>query len=252
MKRISLFAFMLTMLMLACSLSEEATPAPGTDQSPAPPDTPESQATSTVTLAPTTAANVQCNELSFYLDPAVAANYSCETVPENTQDPWQTPPHTSVTLTGYALPDQPFFQRINVYPLADYLALQPQASDVVNTLKALLAGGSPGDSLPVLDLYGAAQVFYAQYKVVSFSNGSGIRFISMYAQDAAPINNDDTFLVFQGLTSDEQYYISAVLRISNPILPPNGENPPGGMSWEEFFEIEPVEPVEPVESAEGL
>jgi hypothetical protein len=42
------------------------------------------------------------------------------------------------------------------------------------------------------------------------------------------------FLIFQGLTSDEQFYISAVLRISNPILPANPLPLPGGMTDEQF------------------
>jgi hypothetical protein len=234
MKRIALFAFILAALMLACNITEPTTPIPQTNQPPVSTDTPTVQETPTITLTPTIAPNVQCNELSFYLDPAVAASYTCETVPQDLQSPWQSPQHTNVTLTGYVLPDQPYFQRISVYYLPDFVALQPQATNTVNNLNALIAGGAPGDGLPVLDLYGAAQMFHAHYQVVPFSNGNGIRFISEYAQYFAPINNNDMFLIFQGLTSDGQYYVSAVLRISNPILPANADNPPGGLSWEDF------------------
>jgi hypothetical protein len=237
MKRLFLFVLILTTLMLACNIPGQETPAPVTGQPPTASDTPELPITPTVTLTPTIQTNVQCNELAFYLDPALASGSNCETVPENIEnDPWQLPEYTAVTLQGYVLPpDQPYFQTIHVYRLADFLALRPQASTSVDKLKALIAGGAPGaDALPVLDLFGAAQIFHAQYKVVSFANGSGIRFISEYAQYYAPINNKDMFLIFQGLTSDEQYYISAVLRISNPILPANADNPPGGLSWEAF------------------
>ncbi len=233
MKRLFLFALILAALMLACNIPGPETPAPVTNQPPAASETPELAITPTITLTPTVAPNVQCNELSFYLEPALASGHTCETVPENIEnDPWQLPEYTQVTLQGYVLPpDQPYFQTIHVYRLAEFLALRPQASVNVDALKALIAGGAPGaDALPVMDLLGAAQEFHAQYKVVSFADGSGIRFISQYAQFCSPINNHDMFLIFQGLTSDEQFYISAVLRISNPILPGTYETQPAGMS----------------------
>jgi hypothetical protein len=233
MKRIYLLALILAALMLACNIG---TPPPGTQQPPAPSDTPELPATPTVALTPTVQVNALCNELSLFVDPAVASTYNCETVPASAGDmPWLLPQYTSLTLLGYALPDQPLFQRINVYSLPAMLALQPALSSRVDALKALIAGGAPGaTALPVLDLYGAAQEFHAQYQVVPFVNGSGIRFISQYAQYFAPINNQDMFLVYQGLTGDEQYFVSAILRISNPILPANPDTPPGGLSWEAF------------------
>jgi hypothetical protein len=236
MKRLLLFGLILAALMLACNIPSPETAVPSTNQPPAPSDTPAIPETPTVAVTPTIQTNVQCNELSFFLDPALASSYNCETVPENIEnDPWQLPQYTSVTLEGYVLPGEVYFRRINVYRLADFLALQPQAAARVDALKALIAGGAPGaKALPVLDLFNAAQEFHSQYKVVSFTGGAGIRFISQYAQYYAPINNSDMFLIFQGLTSDNQYFISAVLRISNPILPADASTIPGGMTEQEF------------------
>jgi hypothetical protein len=232
MKRLSVFALILAALVLACNVPGPVTSVPATQQPPQPTDTAQLPATPepAETQAPLT--NVQCSQLAFFLDPAVAASYTCETIPEDTQnDPFQMPQHTRVTLTGYALPDQPLFQRIHVYRLAEFLALRPQAAAGIDTLKGLIAGAAPGaNALPVPDLFGAAQEFHAQYQVVAFANGGGIRFVSQYAQFCSPINNHDMFLVFQGLTADEQFYISAVLRISNPILPGTYETLPAGMS----------------------
>jgi hypothetical protein len=236
MKRLFAVAFFLGFLILACNIQGQETPVPNTSQPPASSPTPQNQDTPTATLTPTVAPNVQCNEISFFLDPAVASTYTCETVPENTMDdPWQLPQYTNVTLEGYVLPGDTFFRRINVYPLAEFLALRPQASARVDALKALIAGGVPGeDALPTLDLFNAMEMFHGQYKVVPFSNGSGIRFISEYAQYCAPINNEDMFLIYQGLTSDGQYLISAILHISNPILPATAMPFPGGMDQGTF------------------
>ena len=67
-----------------------------------------------------------------------------------------------------------------------------------------------------------------------FASGSGIRYLTEYAQYYAPVNNTDLFYTYQGLTGDGKYWISAILPINNPILPADAVNPPGGMSWEEF------------------
>jgi hypothetical protein len=36
-----------------------------------------------VTETPAVQTNITCNELSVYLDPALATNYTCETIPES-------------------------------------------------------------------------------------------------------------------------------------------------------------------------
>jgi hypothetical protein len=65
-------------------------------------------------------------------------------------------------------------------------------------------------------------------------SGGGIRYLAEYAQYTAPVNNNDLFYTYQGLTSDGQYWVAAILPINNPILPANADNPPGGLSWDDF------------------
>ena len=72
------------------------------------------------------------------------------------------------------------------------------------------------------------KMFHAQYQVFPFGSGGGIRYLTLYAQYYAPINNHDLFYTYQGLTNDGKYWVSAILPINNPILPDNGDNPPGG------------------------
>ncbi len=49
----------------------------------------------------------------------------------------------------------------------------------------------------------------------------------------APINNNELFYHFQGLTDDDKYYIFAILPITAPILPenekPDASIPEGGI-----------------------
>jgi hypothetical protein len=106
----------------------------------------------------------------------------------------------------------------------------------VAALQALIAGGAlpAKEALPLLPVFNAAEEFRAEYQVISFSGGSGIRYLSQYAQFSDPINSHDMFFSFQGLTTDGKYWISAILPVSNSMLLPNGDNPPPGLTWEQF------------------
>ena len=146
-----------------------------------------------------------------------------------------TPQYTNITLQGYVLSGKFFEAHISIFPVQRFSELLPENIPLqVTTLQSLIGGGSTGDSLPLLPTFNAAQVFHAQYQVLPFGNGTGIRFITLYAQYYAPINNHDLFYTYQGLTTDGLYWVSAILPINNPILPDNGDNPPGGMTKEQF------------------
>jgi hypothetical protein len=181
---------------------------------------------------------VTCNELKLFLDAALASGYDCKAVPEAIgQGFFDVPAYTELLLQGYTLSDRQHKPVVHVYPVQRFTELAP---DLVNTdkteLQALLGGGPQGDSLPLLNVnvFGAGQVFHAQYKVLTFGSGSGIRYLSEYAQYYDPINNHDLFYTFQGLTSDGKYWVSAIMPISNPLLQEDPQPLPGGQSDEQF------------------
>lgn len=62
-----------------------------------------------------------------------------------------------------------------------------------------------------------------QVEYLTFEGGSGVRFVSQYGQAAWPINNSDLFYAYQGLTDDGMYLISAILPVSHPSLPADGD-----------------------------
>jgi hypothetical protein len=184
--------------------------------------------------------NVTCNGVALFLDPALASGFNCQSVPEaaDTSLPpfGVNPQYTEISLQGYTLADRMMTPHIDVFPVERYAQLLP---DLVNprltSLQSLVGGAAPGTSeLPVLPIQNAAQLIHAQYQVITFTNGSGTRYLTEYAQFFDPINNHDMFYTFQGLTSDGKYWISAILPISNPILPADGNNPPNGQSWDDF------------------
>lgn len=240
----SLYWFIpLLILGFACNLSTATVSEipPVISATPTFPGPAQAGDTPTVTHTPTISPNVSCNELTLTLDPGLAAGFQCKTVPAAgaPDDPYFAinPQYTEVTFQGYILPDTFHNPHISVFPVQAYSELIP---DVINprvtTLQQLIAGGAlpASDALPLLPIFNAQEEFRAQYKVTAFSSGSGIRYLTQYAQFFDPMNNHDMFYSFQGLTSDGKYWISAILPISNSMLPPNGDNPPGGLTWDQF------------------
>jgi hypothetical protein len=251
MKQYLTLLFLLCLLGLACNISTTATPqvatlapiptVPTVDIVP-----PTSGVQPTEALVPTDGvapivtatpvnANLTCHELSLYLDPLLASGDNCEVVPAITEGMEMYPQYTQLTLQGYTLTGKFFEPHISVFPVQAYIGILPDSiPGLVGDLQNLIGGGAPGDTLPFLPSFPAAQIFHAQYKVNPFISGGGIRYLTEYAQYFAPVNNTDLFYTYQGLTNDGQFWVSAILPVNNPILPPDANSPPGGLSWEEF------------------
>jgi hypothetical protein len=113
---------------------------------------------------------------------------------------------------GGIFPDQ---AQLLIYPVAAYRDIYREAgvdevSQRVEALQALLQERPErvDEELPVLPGFGEAeQTLQAQLKYLDFDGGAGVRFVTHYGVDAAPITDHDTFYTFQGLTSDGQYLI---------------------------------------------
>jgi hypothetical protein len=193
-------------------------------------------------IVPPVGVLVTCNELSFYLDPALATGFDCQTVPESPSEMELYPAHTKVILQGYPLADKFFEPQIMVYSVAAYTALAPTViPDRVADLQTMVASGhnplykgTTSKAIPFLPTFNAGQAFYSKGKLQPFTSGIGVRFLTEFAQYFVPANNFDLFYTYQGVTTDGQYWVTAILPINHPILPDNAENPPGGMTWEAF------------------
>jgi hypothetical protein len=243
MRRILACLFVLALASLACNVGGTGTPTaptehPGTT-SLAPTQTPEPALPTNTPAPPPT--NASCGKLSLYIAPALGTSYGCQTFPEEGNldlPPFGiNPQYSEITISGYPLADRFMSPHINIYPVQRYHELLTDLVDSrVAALQTLLGGGTPGKpALPVLPIQNAAQFFFAQYAVVPFQNGNGIRYITEYGQAYYPINNHDMWLSYQALTADGQYWISMILPMSHPSLPANGDNPPGG-DWNAFYD----------------
>ena len=143
-----------------------------------------------------------------------------------------TPTHLAFTLEGsYSAEHQSSFfapPEIHVYSISEYKKVMAASKRYVEELenevlalkRVLRDKPSHVDTaIPVLPWIDAVQAIRAHVKYVEFGNGKGILFLTQYNIEPSIINNDGLSYVFQGLTDDGQYYISATFPVSAPNMP---------------------------------
>lgn len=197
------------------------------------------------TFTPLPQANVTCNELSLYIDPAMGDNHECKTVSESSSsdipmDIFIYPEHTELTIQNYPLMHTQFPPQVILYPVERFSELLPDLiPSRVSALKSLISGGNwSGGELPFLPPVPMVQTFYAHESITSFSGGQGVRFITDYNESNHPLSNRSIFYTFQGLTDDGMYWVAVTLPISSPILPAEADlqTLPEGYTRETWFQ----------------
>ncbi|MBI5965748.1 MAG: hypothetical protein HY863_19900 [Chloroflexi bacterium] len=258
MKRKILGTVMVTMLItLACGIiSTPATPAqPGVETIVAATFqslTSAAPATEMSTPMPTpiNGTIVAVNNISFVIPTEIGSGAGAETIeavpPSDDMPYWEIgPTYNRYLIQGYSLADTFHKPMIFVYPVDEYIQMNADIVTVIDKLKTII--NSPGqplpESLPFLPVFNAAQVFHSNEQLLAFQNGTGIRFLTQYAQAPYPVNNHSLFYTFQGLTNDGAYYVSAILPINAAFLSADGEPgtplPADGVpfDWENFENV---------------
>jgi hypothetical protein len=137
---------------------------------------------------------------------------------------WEVgPEYRRITLEGYPVTSHLLKPQIFVYPVAGLVKSNEAAGQIAANLRAYLQNPQPIETMPFLPLFNAQQVLHAKTEALNFQNGSGVRFITQFDQAPLPINNNELFYTYQGLTGDGRYYITAVLPINHPDLPANAQ-----------------------------
>ncbi len=249
MKKIVVLAI-LCLLLISCSLPFTInwnTPTPGPDvDTPVITDTPavtEAPVTPTDTVsAPPLFAGTEYNLGGVYMvvPECLAVVPSGVIIPGVPYDAMNGPmeyypQHRMITFSGYPLAGKFFDPMIRVYPVAEFAAMNAVIADRVTAMGSLLAApvAAPAVDIPFLPLFNAAQVFRAKVGYIPFQNGQGVRFLTEYAQYYAPVNNQDLFYTYQGLTSDGDYWVSAIFPVNAAFLqskPDSTDVPPGGIA----------------------
>jgi|GEM_PF-793966 len=220
----------------------ETVPAEGAPSASAPTETSVVMADAMATQAPPTAVPNDTG-VSLTLPPSLAQSYRAQidvAIPR-TEGPafgGAAPEHVVITFDQDQIqfPGNPRERQIRVYPVSGLRAIDPFMGEEIDRLQAMLERQpkASNDSIVVMPMQNAAQIFHTQLKYLDFANGSGVRFLSAYAQDVTPITNDNIFYTFQGLTRDGLYYISAFYPISSTALPNTYEESTAAQNMDEF------------------
>jgi hypothetical protein len=185
---------------------------------------------------------IAATPIRFVIPAGLATGASAEdidVVTDQTGAPWDVaPPHLQLTFAGYSLQSTYHVPQLFLYPAQQYSTANPRAAESLKRLQTVLASPSASytnDTLPQIPFINAGQVLAVQQKVLHFSGGTGVRFVTQYGQDVSPINNNGLFYHFQGLTADGQYYIVAILPVNLPFLAPDNNPdskvPAGGIPF---------------------
>jgi hypothetical protein len=167
------------------------------------------------------------NRINFTYNSQIAEDAVWQWIPASTDFQTPTgpvPESTEITFQNYS-DDVGWVdsgQKIYVYPLVTFPVDRsyPFTQELTN-LRAVLAArpNLPDSDLPMLPTVTAAQLLRTQVEFVDFPGGTGIRYVTAAGLDVSPLSDQVLFYTFQGLTSDEAYYIAAIFPVKSSILP---------------------------------
>ena len=186
--------------------------------------------TAQVIVEPANPPSVDYEGIQFSFETTVAEGVTPETIPGQNMGedymPGDTyPTYFEFTLDNYAVPSHFHSPVIRVYPVDEYRAISTAAAGNIDALQQALVNrpaGGVNSHLPFLPIWNAAQMFADKVGYFDFQNGSGVRYLTMYGQAVYPLDNQNLFYTFQGLTHDGRYYISAILPVTHAALPMDG------------------------------
>lgn len=171
---------------------------------------------------------VSYNGFSLTYDTSLGANVVGRTVsrenegyfgPESPYGRW--PQHTEFTFPGLG-----GVASVHIFPLPEYQNMVPEIGENIDTLRYALSNRpdirsyfSRGSrhALPIIPMENAGPLIISKLAYVDFQSGSGIRYVTMLGQDLAPIYNDSLVYMFQGLSNDGKYVISAQFSVTGPL-----------------------------------
>ncbi len=192
---------------------------------------------------------IRANGFSFSFDAAWASNVNIVAAPGDPVD-YDAPggpevKHTEFVLyNGTPAPESQFdaLGGIRVYRTADFAGYEFPAQQLAQ-LQSLVAGmpdlapymtiteNTTVNPLPMMPVIPAGQVIRARAQHLDLDTISGISYLTVYRQDVSPFLRDEFFFVFDGLSKDGQYYVSALFKIAPQMFP---AEIPADFDWDAF------------------
>ena len=180
-----------------------------------------SQPTASATPLPdqTGAASLTQDGITLFFDPNLILDITGDTQPAVTEPGPFLEAHPDYVTFSFILDSG----ALSVVRVQDYAALSESAEGELQRLREMIAARPlqveeciPQPPLSAFYTTCSHQQFDANIAYLEFQNGSGVRFVTVYAiQDAVPVSNEHLAYVFQGFTEDERYYVSAGFHITH-------------------------------------
>lgn len=206
--------------------------------------------------------------VSFTFDASLASEVRSEILPEVVESKWTDigPEYPLFTFKGYPNEStEAGTAEIRVFSISKFREIARKSSawynsvsyppdtdlvkpvdEEVRVLKLLLASKPPPQEIgrflgkargkagcgemPFLPMWEACQAFATRPTYVSFKNGQGIFYLTHWDRETSQVTNADLTYVFQGITTDGEYYVSAELPVAAPFLPKDSLAP-GVYEW---------------------
>lgn len=217
-------------VFLGCNAGQQIPPLPTAlpTNAPEPTATPAPIATSapSVTSAPEGGAGI--SGITFTPDAsfgAVTAQTIAAEPPDPNGPPWILPEHYRFDLLTYPVSSTYHPAQIFIFPIANFEGYPDMGPHQIEMLKTIIAGhpdlssmGGMQNPLPLIPPFNAAQIITVQPQYLNFQNGTGIRFLTQYDQAPIPINNNELFYTFQGITADGKFYVAVIMPVAHPDL----------------------------------
>lgn len=179
--------------------------------------------------------SISLENVSFVIPAGLAGGATSELMPAVSGEQWEAVPvHLKIVLADYVLQGTFHQPQIFVYGVDEYVNVNTSSAEQMDRIREIVAGSSGSkENLPVIPWFNAQPMIAAHIQTLPFENGQGVRTLTLYSQYYAPINNNELFYHFEGLTTDNQFYMIAILPITAPILvedaSPDAPVPEGGI-----------------------
>lgn len=183
-------------------------------------------------------AEIEYEGVGFTCDPALSSEVRAEVLPaaplkdKDDKPDYVAPERVAFTFVGTqaARRAETFFgpPHINVSRLegfAEAHALDPSYAELLDKraaeLKAALSRRPKSfkREIPFMPYVEGSQDFQTRVRYLNFRNGRGIAFVTHYAVEPTLITNRALTYIFEGITDDGRYYVSATFPVSAPVLP---------------------------------
>ena len=164
--------------------------------------------------------DVEFQQVRFTYDTTIARNWTVEYISNISSADippsfYTGPMRMAFGFGSYSAPLREVEPVIYVYRIADIASTNEYK--VANLLGALLASDTPlqnHQTLPFLPRLDQEQSIVSQPQYMQFQSGSGIRYLTIMEEANEPFRSDSVWYTFQGLTSDNKFYIAAVFPLA--------------------------------------